>query len=172
MKKYFDWGGIRGKGTGLRLGSVMKQTQTSHDTTEHCALGAIGLLISSLWMWDFPLCPQPGMWSSSPGYQFCFTTFNTQRNSCAKDDSSSFDSGNYVLTQELVNHPCFLPKLAWTSWEMAFSVRSKQVTDFRLQSHSWNCEHWLSCGKIRLKRKLQNSPFPSLCYFPNALLWH
>jgi len=48
MKQYFDWEGIRGKGTGLRLGNMIKQTQTSHDTTEHCAVGAAGLLISSL----------------------------------------------------------------------------------------------------------------------------
>lgn len=133
---------------------------------------SIGLLISSLWMWDFPLCSHPGMWSSSPEYQICFPTFNTRRNSCAKGDGSSFDNGNYMLTKELFHHPWFLPKLAWTSWDMAFSVRSKQVTDFRLQSHSGNCEHWLSCGKIRLKRKLQNGPFPSLCYLLNALLWH
>lgn len=108
MKQYFDWGGFRGKGTGLRLGNMTKQTQTSCDTTEHCALGATGLLISSLWMWDFPLCPQPGMWSSSPGYQFCFPTFNKQRNSYAKDDGCSFDSGNYALSQELANQSSLL----------------------------------------------------------------
>lgn len=160
MKQYFDWGGIEGKGIGLRFGSMTKQIQTSHDTTEHCSLGAIGLLISSLWMWNFPLCSHPGMWSSSLEYQVYFPTFNTWRTTCPKGDGNSFDHGNYMLTQELVNHPWFLPKLARTSWDTAFSVRCKQVTDFRLESHPWNCEHWLPCGKIRLKRKLQKGPFP------------
>lgn len=113
--------------------------------------------------WDVVIQP----WVSVLFFHLQYT-----RNLCAKDDGSSFDSGYYTLTWELVNHPCFLPKLAWTSWEMAFLIRSKQVTDFRLQSHSWNCEHWLSCGKIRSKKKLWNGPFPSLCYFPHALLWH
>lgn len=48
MKQYFGWGGIGGKGTGLRLGNMTKQIQTSHDTTEQCSLRATGLLISSL----------------------------------------------------------------------------------------------------------------------------
>lgn len=148
-KPYFDCGGIRGKGTGLRFGNMTKQTQTSHHTTAHCALGATGLPSSSLWMWEkFPLCPQPGVWWSSSGYGFCFPTSSAQRNSCALADGSSFGSGNRMVTQEVVSQFCLLPKLAWTFWEMFFLVRSRQVTDFRLQSHCWNCEHWLSCRKI------------------------
>lgn len=140
----------------------------------HWALSIGGHWLADLFSLNmrFPTLFSLWMWSSSPEYRLCFPTFNTRWNSCPKGDGSSFDNGNYMLTQQLFNHPWCLPKLAQASWDTAFSISSKQVTDFRLQSHPWNCEHWLSCRKIRLKRKLQKGPFPSLCYFLNALLWH
>lgn len=81
------------------------------------------------------------------GIGFVFPPSMHKRIHTLKDDGSSFQRGNHMLTQEVANHFCFLPKLAWTLWETSFTIRSKQVTDFRLQSHCWNCEHWLFCGK-------------------------